>query len=389
MKQIFPKEIIDDSVEVHQFKHSSKSKIIYVTILFFIISGLISLPFIHVDVYTSGRGIIKPNKERLILNSVNTGNVILSNLKNNIAVSKGEVLLMLNSEILDEKLDLVSKQIHVSEQLIFDLNHLSKNRNIDFIELKSPKYQKEYLLFQQNKQEKTTRYELAKKTKERNQPLLKKEVISKSEFDKIKSEFDLAKNDLIQIEKQQQNIWQSELTNFSDELLKQKSKHKELLKNKQQLTIKAPISGTLFNSRRISVGSFLNAGETFAEISPNTKLIVECYIPPSDIGLLKKGNKVSFQVDAYNYNQWGIITGKIVEINDDMELINNNPMFKITCSLDQQTLHLKNGFEGKLKKGMTLSTQFRIAERSLFDLLYDKADDWLNPSQNEIAENLN
>ena len=29
MKQIFPKEIIENSIGVHQFKHSNKSKIIY------------------------------------------------------------------------------------------------------------------------------------------------------------------------------------------------------------------------------------------------------------------------------------------------------------------------------------------------------------------------
>ena len=149
------------------------------------------------------------------------------------------------------------------------------------------------------------------------------------------------------------------------------------------------MSGTLLNVKSIDIGSVLNAGESFAEIPPNTALRVECFIPPSDIGLLKVGNIVSFQVDAYNYNQWGVINGKIIEINDDMEILNEAPMFKIICSLDQQTLHLKNGFESKLKKGMTLSTQFKIAERTLFDLLYDRADDWLNPSQHQVAENLN
>jgi HlyD family secretion protein len=30
---------------------------------------------------------------------------------------------------------------------------------------------------------------------------------------------------------------------------------------------------------------------------------------------------------------------------------------------------------------MTLQARFSIAERSLWQLLYDKADDWLNPNQ--------
>ena len=32
------------------------------------------------------------------------------------------------------------------------------------------------------------------------------------------------------------------------------------------------------------------------------------------------------------------------------------------------------------EKGMTLNARFLLTERTLFDLLYDKVDDWLNPS---------
>jgi len=34
---------------------------------------------------------------------------------------------------------------------------------------------------------------------------------------------------------------------------------------------------------------------------------------------------------------------------------------------------------------MTLRSHFVVTKRSLFDLLYDKTDDWLNPKNNSIA----
>jgi len=102
--------------------------------------------------------------------------------------------------------------------------------------------------------------------------------------------------------------------------------------------------------------------------------------------LLKKENKVNFQVSAFNYNQWGLANGKIEEIGNDVQIINNTPTFKVLCSLDQNFLKLKNGFKGKLKKGMVVNAQFELTERSLFDLLYDKIDDWLNPFT-QIAKN--
>ena len=76
-----------------------------------------------------------------------------------------------------------------------------------------------------------------------------------------------------------------------------------------------------------------------------------------------------------------LIQGKVIQIGSDVEFINNQPYFKIICSLDKTFLELKNGFQGHLKKGMTLTVRIQVAERTLFELLYDKIDDWLNPSK--------
>lgn len=49
--------------------------------------------------------------------------------------------------------------------------------------------------------------------------------------------------------------------------------------------------------------------------------------------------------------------------------------------MEKDYLTLKNGIKGKLKKGMSVVAHFRITRRSLFDLLYQKIDDWINPAQ--------
>jgi HlyD family secretion protein len=82
----------------------------------------------------------------------------------------------------------------------------------------------------------------------------------------------------------------------------------------------------------------------------------------------------------------GFATGKIPTIVNDVQMINNTPMFKVFCTLNQDFLQLKSGFKGQLKKGMLVNARFEITERTLFDLLYDKMDDWVNPSS-QIAIN--
>jgi HlyD family secretion protein len=44
-------------------------------------------------------------------------------------------------------------------------------------------------------------------------------------------------------------------------------------------------------------------------------------------------------------------------------------------------VHTRNGVKGNLKKGMTFQARFILTKRSLFQLLYDKADDWMNPAR--------
>jgi membrane fusion protein, peptide pheromone/bacteriocin exporter len=58
-------------------------------------------------------------------------------------------------------------------------------------------------------------------------------------------------------------------------------------------------------------------------------------------------------------------------------------MFNVRCTLNQSHLQLQNGVKGEIRKGMTFQARFIVARRSLFQLLYDKADDWLNPSWGE------
>ena len=96
--KIFPKEILENTAEVFQFKHTTKSKIIYGVFLVAILGALISLPFIKVDVYTSSTGLIKPNQERIPLSVINSGRVKFSILEDNLEVKQGDTILIIENK---------------------------------------------------------------------------------------------------------------------------------------------------------------------------------------------------------------------------------------------------------------------------------------------------
>jgi len=68
-----PKEIIENSVEAHHFKNSNRSKLIYVIILLALITTFLSLPLINIGIYNTSEGLIRANRDRVILQASNSG----------------------------------------------------------------------------------------------------------------------------------------------------------------------------------------------------------------------------------------------------------------------------------------------------------------------------
>ena len=240
------------------------------------------------------------------------------------------------------------------------------------------KQQLNRFLFQLADQEATLK-KIAKE-QEINRTLLKNRVIApKEHFDKeIEAERLFASIQAFQNE--QQTNWQHDLQRYELELSQLLTHQQEIETEKKNHLVYAPVSGIIQHIQNRYRGGYIQSGETLCLISPQTELVAECFVSTRDAGLLKQQQSVRFQIDAFDYNYFGILTGKIVSIDNDFSLIDNKPAFKVRCSFDRSQLLLKNGYSGELKKGLTLQARFVVAERTLWQLLFDRIDDWLNPT---------
>ena len=176
------------------------------------------------------------------------------------------------------------------------------------------------------------------------------------------------------------NIWQQELAKYRLEISQFLTQQKQIQVASNLYEIKSPVSGTIQNINTKYAGGFMQAGESLCTISPETALIAECYVSTQEVGLIRTHQEVKYQVDAFDYHYFGILTGKVESVDNDFTVVDNKPVFKIHCSFDSTQLHLKNGFKGHLKKGLTLQARLVVTERTLWQLLWDKLDDWFNPS---------
>lgn len=380
---IFPKEIIEHTSQTHLWKHSVRSQLLYCSTIVAVMAALGALPFIKLDVSVKSRGMIRPQTEMHIVAPAVSGAIKEFYVHENQPVKRGQLLAVIASPVIEEKLSFNrQKQVEISN-FIHDLNVAGGIDTVSFFEarmaLKTALYSRALLKFQQESRDAFHQYQNARQIFERKKFLFEKAAISKAEFEDSEYQLESAKNKYDFLYKSRLGAWESDLVAYRQELDQLKAEEQQLLEEQQRYNIVAPVSGTLQNVAGISAGTFIQTNQTITEISPDSKLIAECYIPPRDIGLLKEDMAARFQIDAFDYNQWGVLEGTIKEISNDITIVNNQPVFKVRCAIDQNYLSLNNGYKGYLKKGMTLQARFMVARRSLFQLLYDNVDDWLNP----------
>jgi len=103
MPQLFPPEIIENTVECYHARISTRSKAIYGLILLMILIVFISLPLVYVDISSQSRGVIRSPYENTTIQSALYGEVVSYRMLENKSVQKGDTLIILNSDKLNEQ----------------------------------------------------------------------------------------------------------------------------------------------------------------------------------------------------------------------------------------------------------------------------------------------
>lgn len=380
-KKIFPFQMVNPSIEHLHAKHSRSGQIIYWTILVVLIGTFACLPFVEVEVNTKSRGMVRSSTENNAILMPANGQIEQIFIKNNGLVKKGDVLLSISSAQLDERIRFVEEKQEKLSVLSNDFEQLAHYQLGKTPRLASTLAQREYQQFVQKENEYLLRIQHAQLVLERQEQLLQSGSVAKVEHEQALYDLQLAQSALTLLEDQYRKNWTQEKERYTNELKELRSQRERMNEELKQYVVKASMDGNITQFSGVQAGNFVAAGQKVAEISANNQLLVETYVSPSDVGLIQKGMDVQFQVDAFNSNQWGLATGKVIEISKDIVMLQDAPVFLVQCNMDQQSLSLSNGYKGNIKKGMTLTSHFSVAKRSLYQLLYDTMDDWLDPSQ--------
>lgn len=382
--RLFPAEVTAHSAQYHYWRHSVTSQLIYSLVLMAIVIAFGLLPFIYVDITVKSRGVIRPMNDRKVIVSPVSGTVARLRIQENRRVEKGELLIRFDAPSLENKLAHNAVRQKEVMSSIRGLEWLVALDSTRLLEEEAPFY-----LPALNSSLRSFRHELGnaairlqhdRRQLRRSRYLRSKRAISEEQLQESAFTWASSLKKYRMLLNGQLDEWEHRLKESRKELETLRAEADQLQLELKRYRVFTPLTGTIHNMAAVAEGGFVASNQKLAEISPDTLLVAECHVTPHDIGLLKKGMQAGIQVEAFDYRYWGSLQGEILEISDDVTVEDGRPYFRVKASLNTRYLQLENGYRGRLKKGMTVQARFRIARRSLYSLLYDNVNEWLNPN---------
>ena len=138
--------------------------------------------------------------------------------------------------------------------------------------------------------------------------------------------------------------------------------------------VKAPISGTVFELKPDNNQYVTTNAEPLLKIVPKGDLGGEVNVGNKDIGFIRTGQSVKVRVDSFPYTEYGEINGTISDIGADALPPNNiirTYHFPLNINLSRSSLQTKDGTLIPLQSGMTITTNLKLRDRRLIELLSD------------------
>jgi len=348
------------------------SRILYLIIISFLIILAFGMVYFEIPVYIQARGIIRPIAEVNQIISPVQG--IISDIKvnDNQHISRGQVIIQLESEKEVAQKKLIVNELNIVRSCISDLAVLTEINNPTG-GLQTEKYQFDYQLYSQSLTDIDLKIDQAKTEYFRLENLFKEKYISKKEFEESVLKYNSLLVHRKQLVSEKHKQWINEIYDF-------RTKEKELVNQISELSfyldksiVTAPVSGIIQGIRSKYKGEYCSAGTTICNLIPDTGLVAIVYLPPKDIGNISSGQNLRLLIDSYDYKYWGALGAECTMISNDIEIIENQPFFRVSCNFQPFPRLEYRNIKVDPANGMTLTAQFLVAEKNLWQLLRDQA----------------
>jgi multidrug resistance efflux pump len=216
--------------------------------------------------------------------------------------------------------------------------------------------------------------------------LAAKGIATQQELDNLRYEVERLQADARLLTEQTLARWQARLRDEQTALADLASEEQRLIEEQTHYTLRAPAAGVLVGFTGWSPGEFVTAGQSLGAVSPDDSLVVETYVSPKDIGLVRVGQIARLQIDAHPYTQWGMLDGAVTSISGNLLAAGTNAnVFRVTVRPVANFLTLPNGVHFTIADQVITMSEGKILSATLREAAPEENTATLALSTSEVA----
>lgn len=302
----------------------------------------------RIDEVITVQGRLVPSKGGVEVKSPSSGQLEKVLVKNGEEVQKGQTLFIFDVEAAR------AEEETIMQQLKLEANRLREKTTSNI----------------QRQETLKRNIVLTERILSKLRPLERAGAISEIQILQKENELETQRDQLLQLEIQQQEAINDSLSRSAD-LEGRLIKIQNQLKNE---VVIAPISGTIFDLKPDNDKYVATNAEPLLKIVPKGALGGEVNVGNQDIGFIRPGQTVKVRVDSFPYTQYGEINGRILRIGADAlppnELVPQYH-FPVDLQLEKSNLTTREGLKIPLQAGMTITTNLKLRDRKLIELVGD------------------
>ena len=282
------------------------------------------------------------------------------------AIKLAEIQLQ-NAQEVKDRYDTAVNQGIVSEIQVVEKEDVLQERKKNYEQLKSDIEKSKHRLSEQQSSYQRTIKEAKGSLQEAELKL--KEQENSYQSIKESGELSLLKN------KEQINSIQRDITSLISDVKQTTNQIESLEYQLNQRVIKAPIGGIVFDLPIDTEGSVLQPGKRILEIAPQgTNFILRAQMTTAESGSVSPGMRVKMKFDAYPFQDFGVIEGKLTEVSPTTKEIETSDgkilVYNLTIELDTTCIPTPDECI-KLRPGDTAIAEVIIRQRRIIDFILD------------------
>jgi|GEM_PF-3811183 len=144
---------------------------------------------------------------------------------------------------------------------------------------------------------------------------------------------------------------------------------------KEKQFLRAPEDGVVSQLNVHTIGEVISPSQTLAQVvDKDNAMQLKLLIANRDIGLLKPEQDVKIKVDAYDYQKYGMLMGKLAYVTNNIrteeraDAAENNKSEPFTAFISlKEDYYTIDGIQRKLSPGMSVRGEIMVGKRRLYE----------------------